>query len=97
MSNEQKQSPLTRQDYWAQFYKDEFAAFKDSGYEGEEWFEYDIQSVVKWLLTLPDVQPDIDRVLDIGCGNALFLVRLARKNLTASFASNTFVSCAGFL
>lgn len=76
-------SELVRQEYWSDFYDNELALFKQSGHEGEEWFEADIRSLVKWISTLPNVEPTRNRVLDVGCGNGLFLIRLARRPIVS--------------
>lgn len=80
------ESALTRQDYWDDFYNNELTTFKESGHEGEEWFETDTRAVVHWITSLPGVNLKEDRILDVGCGNGLFLVRLARKSYFVYFA-----------
>lgn len=76
---QEEQSNLTRQEYWETFYSKELEVFEECGNQGEEWFESETDALTTWIRRLPGIQPDKTKVLDIGCGNGLFLLRLARK------------------
>lgn len=74
------ESELTRRHYWDDFYSSEYQHFKDSGCEGEEWFESETESILDFIMTLVD--PLTASVIDVGCGNGLFLLRLASLGFT---------------
>lgn len=77
--DEEWESQLIRKEYWADVYESELENFNEDGHEGEEWFQQDCTSLAEWIERLPGVQKEMDRVLDVGCGNGLFLIRLASK------------------
>jgi len=70
-------SPLTSEYYWCKAYEKEFAGYRETGDEGEEWFQREVQAILKWLTRLETVTIQ-SSILDVGCGNGLFLVRLAQ-------------------
>ncbi|EAK87580.1 conserved methylase [Cryptosporidium parvum Iowa II] len=71
-------SKLINKNYWEEFYENELDSYNDVGYRGEEWFEDYIDAIVDWVMeTGCEVQSG--RVLDIGCGNGLFLIDLIRN------------------
>ncbi|MBN3324562.1 EFMT2 methyltransferase, partial [Atractosteus spatula] len=77
-------SKLGTKEYWDDAYTRELQNFKDIGDVGEIWFgEESMERVIKWLKK--EKIPHNAAVLDIGTGNGVFLVELAKcgfKNLT---------------
>ncbi|KAJ1450865.1 S-adenosyl-L-methionine-dependent methyltransferase [Pelagophyceae sp. CCMP2097] len=75
---EAPQSQLGRLEYWASVYSRELANFDASEGEdnGVDWFSENVRGkLVKWLAAAECVDKDA-AVLDVGCGNAQFLVEL---------------------
>ncbi|XP_026141737.1 EEF1A lysine methyltransferase 2-like [Carassius auratus] len=77
-------SKLGTKDYWDDAYKRELQTFKDIGDVGEIWFgEESMGRVIRWMET--QNVPENAAILDIGTGNGMFLVELAKhgfSNLT---------------
>ncbi|KAH8582962.1 conserved methylase [Cryptosporidium sp. chipmunk genotype I] len=71
-------SKLINKSYWEEFYENELHSYNDVGYRGEEWFEDYIDAIVDWIMENGS-EAQSGRVLDIGCGNGLFLIDLIRK------------------
>ncbi|XP_050989489.1 EEF1A lysine methyltransferase 2 isoform X1 [Labeo rohita] len=77
-------SKLGTKEYWDDAYKRELEAYKDIGDVGEIWFgEESMDRVIRWM----EAQniPENAAILDIGTGNGMFLVELAKhgfSNLT---------------
>ncbi|XP_063047825.1 EEF1A lysine methyltransferase 2 [Engraulis encrasicolus] len=82
--NDFTSSKLGTKDYWDEAYKRELQTFHDIGDVGEIWFgEESMDRVTRWIET-QNLPNDIS-ILDIGTGNGMFLVELARngfRNLT---------------
>lgn len=77
-------SKLGTKEYWDDAYEKELETFKDIGDVGEIWFgEESMTRVLKWMEKANISQNAA--ILDIGTGNGVFLVELAKhgfKNLT---------------
>lgn len=80
-------SELGTKDYWDHCYQREINNYKNHGDVGEIWFDEDSQiRVINWLLKCDDVEIH-DRLIDLGCGNGMMLIELAREgysNLTGT-------------
>lgn len=72
-------SKLVNRKYWEEFYENELESYKDVGYRGEEWFEEYIDSIVEWIEEVVSDYSFKGRILDVGCGNGLFLVSIFKK------------------
>ncbi|KAI4502354.1 hypothetical protein M0802_002266 [Mischocyttarus mexicanus] len=73
-------SNLGTLDYWEKVYTEELDNFKDHGDVGEIWFGNKVSlNVVKWISTKLNLDTENDQIIDIGCGNGITLVELARK------------------
>ncbi|OII75487.1 methylase [Cryptosporidium ubiquitum] len=71
-------SKLINKSYWEEFYENELKSYNEVGFRGEEWFGDYINPIVGWIVeTGYDVASK--RILDIGCGNGLFLIELIRN------------------
>ncbi|AWP13843.1 putative protein FAM53B-like [Scophthalmus maximus] len=77
-------SKLGTREYWEDAYQKELETFKDIGDVGEIWFgEESMSRVLRWM-DKAEI-PENAAILDIGTGNAAFLVELAKhgyRNLT---------------
>ncbi|XP_017117163.1 EEF1A lysine methyltransferase 2 [Drosophila elegans] len=72
-------SELGTQEYWESSYNREIKNYKSHGDVGEIWFDEDSQQrVIDWLLKQEEITKEA-RVLDLGCGNGMFLVGLANE------------------
>ncbi|KAK6176367.1 hypothetical protein SNE40_014667 [Patella caerulea] len=75
-------SELGTKDYWDNAYERELKNYKEIGDVGEIWFGEDSQDrIIRWL----DRQDDInvtDSILDIGTGNGVMLIELAKCGFT---------------
>jgi len=81
MSEELEHSELGTQEYWDTLYKTEVSNFRSHGDVGEVWFGEDIaEKVVHWM---ERNVPKSSSVLDIGCGNGMLLVDLARTGFSS--------------
>lgn len=74
-------SELGTKEYWETSYTREIKNYKSHGDVGEIWFDEDSQQrIVNWLLKQGEnVDKQSERVLDLGCGNGMFLVALANE------------------
>ncbi|KAF8789409.1 EEF1A lysine methyltransferase 2 like protein [Argiope bruennichi] len=69
---------LGQKEYWDQFYSVELKNFEDHGDIGEIWFrKKNLERIVKWL-EKNKVEKSAP-ILDIGCGNGMTLITLARS------------------
>lgn len=77
-------SELGTKEYWESSYTREIKNYKSHGDVGEIWFDEDSQQrIVDWLLKQEEnVDKQSARVLDLGCGNGMFLVALANEGFT---------------
>ncbi|KAL2727778.1 EEF1A lysine methyltransferase 2 [Vespula maculifrons] len=67
-------------DFWEKVYTEELDNFKDHGDVGEIWFGNRASlNIVKWISTKLNLDMENDRIIDIGCGNGMMLVELAKK------------------
>ncbi|XP_076835128.1 EEF1A lysine methyltransferase 2 [Brachyhypopomus gauderio] len=74
-------SELGTKEYWDNAYRRELETYKDIGDVGEIWFgEGSMNRVIKWM----EKQniPQHAAILDIGTGNGVFLVELAKQGFT---------------
>ncbi|XP_008320632.1 EEF1A lysine methyltransferase 2 [Cynoglossus semilaevis] len=77
LQNDFKTSKLGTKDYWESVYQKELETFKDIGDVGEIWFgEESMSRVLHWMDK--SKIPENAAILDIGTGNAAFLIELAR-------------------
>ncbi|KAH8741318.1 hypothetical protein FG386_000225 [Cryptosporidium ryanae] len=72
-------SELVNRSYWEEFYENELGSYKDVGYRGEEWFEEYIDSIVDWIDEILLEYPTKKRILDVGCGNGMFLISIFKS------------------
>lgn len=73
-------SELGTREYWESFYAQEIVSFEQNGDEGECWFGRALlKRIIAWIRrqTASEKLLITDSVLDIGCGNGLFLLQLA--------------------
>ncbi|XP_049530833.1 EEF1A lysine methyltransferase 2 [Anopheles darlingi] len=79
-------SELGTKDYWESSYSREINNYRDHGDVGEVWFDEDSQNrIITWLARLEDEIRAEDAIIDLGCGNGMMLIELAREgysNLT---------------
>ncbi|XP_068151241.1 EEF1A lysine methyltransferase 2 [Drosophila tropicalis] len=79
MDTELNGSELGTKDYWEKSYTREIKNYKSHGDVGEIWFDEDSQiRIVDWLMEQDQIEQSA-RVLDLGCGNGMFLVALANE------------------
>ncbi|XP_063290008.1 EEF1A lysine methyltransferase 2 [Pelobates fuscus] len=75
--NEFAPSALGTKEHWDAVYSRELKSFQDFGDEGEIWFgEGSMARVVRWLKA--QSIPSTSSILDIGTGNGILLVELAK-------------------
>ncbi|EDW00602.1 EEF1A lysine methyltransferase 2 [Drosophila grimshawi] len=74
-------SELGTKAYWETSYEREIKNYKSHGDVGEIWFDEDSQQrIVDWLLKQQQtLHKQSARVLDLGCGNGMFLIALANE------------------
>ncbi|XP_064632504.1 EEF1A lysine methyltransferase 2-like [Lineus longissimus] len=74
-------SQLGTKEYWDGAYSTELKNFKELGDVGEVWFgEETLARMVRWL-EKSEIPRD-SSILDVGCGNGMFLVELAKEGFT---------------
>ncbi|CRG99377.1 methyltransferase, putative [Plasmodium relictum] len=71
-------SELHKLSYWEEIYRNEKKNYEESSIELGEWFEENCDKIINWIETNFKEQKNIT-VLDIGCGNGLFLHKLYEK------------------
>lgn len=90
-------SELGTKEYWNEAYLVEKKNFNEYGDVGEVWFGEDSAlRIVRWLCSTDLVKQD-DSVIDLGCGNGMLLVELAREgfiNLTGVDYSQNAIDLA---
>ncbi|KAI8118263.1 hypothetical protein FF38_04263 [Lucilia cuprina] len=75
-------SELGTKDYWERAYEREITNYKNNGDVGEIWFDEDSQMrVINWIMKQEDIEDDVS-IIDLGCGNGMLLVELAREGYT---------------
>uniref|UniRef100_A0A0A9WG81 Protein-lysine N-methyltransferase CM83_54793 n=2 Tax=Lygus hesperus TaxID=30085 RepID=A0A0A9WG81_LYGHE len=76
--NELEPSELGTKEYWDNIYERDKNNFEDHGDVGEIWFGEDSElRILRWL-TKNNIPTD-KRIIDLGCGNGMMLVELARE------------------
>ncbi|KDR06587.1 EEF1A lysine methyltransferase 2 [Zootermopsis nevadensis] len=90
-------SEMGMKEYWNEAYLIEKKNFSDYGDVGEIWFGEDSGlRIVRWLCSSALVKKD-DRIIDLGCGNGMLLVEMAREgfiNLTGVDYSQNAIDLA---
>ncbi|XP_017878868.1 EEF1A lysine methyltransferase 2-like isoform X1 [Ceratina calcarata] len=72
-------SDLGTLDYWDRVYAEELDNFKEHGDVGEIWFgRNNTLKVIRWITTQLNLNKD-DKIIDVGCGNGMTLIELAKK------------------
>lgn len=75
-------SELGTKEYWEQAYEREIKNYHNHGDVGEIWFDEDSQiRVINWIMKQDDIEDDV-RIIDLGCGNGMILIELAREGYT---------------
>ncbi|SBT33873.1 methyltransferase, putative [Plasmodium ovale wallikeri] len=73
-------SELDKLNYWEEVYKKEKENHEESNIELEEWFEENCSKIITWIENhFGEEKKKHVAVLDIGCGNGLFLHKLYKK------------------
>ncbi|XP_078080501.1 EEF1A lysine methyltransferase 2 [Mustelus asterias] len=95
-SDEFQPSKLGTKEYWDHAYERELQSFYNSGDVGEIWFgEESMDRIITWM-EMQKIPKDV-ALLDIGTGNGVFLIELAKSgftNLTGIDNSSTAVDLA---
>ncbi|XP_032683728.1 EEF1A lysine methyltransferase 2 isoform X1 [Odontomachus brunneus] len=66
--------------FWENAYAQELDNFRDHGDVGEIWFGAgNSRKVVRWIATKLNLDKENDKIIDVGCGNAMTLVELANE------------------
>ncbi|KAL6446267.1 hypothetical protein ACFW04_001109 [Cataglyphis niger] len=91
-------SNLGTLEFWENAYAQELDNFRDHGDVGEIWFgTANSRKVVRWIITKSGINRESDKIIDVGCGNAMTLVELAKQgfaNLTGVDYSQKAVDLA---
>lgn len=75
-------SELGTKDFWDKSYEREIKNYKSHGDVGEIWFDEDSQiRVINWIMKQDDIKEN-DSFIDLGCGNGMLLIELAREGYT---------------
>ncbi|XP_017486395.1 PREDICTED: protein-lysine N-methyltransferase mettl10 [Rhagoletis zephyria] len=75
-------SELGTKEYWDNSYDREIKNYKNYGDVGEIWFDEDSQiRVINWIMKQDNLSTDI-KIIDMGCGNGMLLIELAREGYT---------------
>ncbi|XP_030386368.1 EEF1A lysine methyltransferase 2 [Scaptodrosophila lebanonensis] len=78
-------SELGTIEYWESSYRREVENYKNHGDVGEIWFDEDSQlRIIGWIMKQVGIAECAPRVLDVGCGNGMFLIELAREGFSYS-------------
>ncbi|KYN98454.1 methyltransferase, putative [Plasmodium reichenowi] len=92
-------SELHKLSYWEEIYVNEKKNYEESNIELEEWFEENCDKIMNWIdnkFSQNEEKKNIT-ILDIGCGNGLFLYKLYEKgfmNLYGFDFSSTAIELA---
>lgn len=79
---ELESSELGTQEYWEKSYETEINNYISHGDVGEIWFDEDSQiRVLNWMLKCDSIS-ESDSIVDLGCGNGMMLIELAREGFT---------------
>ena len=78
--------------YWDAVYENDIENYRNHGDAGDEWFGSKVSAgVLKWISEKFQKNKNVT-ILDLGCGNGLFLIHLAQMeflNLTGIIALGT--------
>ncbi|GLV43864.1 uncharacterized protein CBL_11556 [Carabus blaptoides fortunei] len=73
------ESELGTQEYWDSCYKTQVNNFRNHGDIGDVWFGEDsMDRVCSWIFKNECITKN-SRIIDLGCGNGMFLIELARE------------------
>lgn len=90
-------SELGTQEYWNKRYKMEIKIFRTHGDVGDVWFgEESMDRVFYWMNKNEKITKS-SKIIDLGCGNGLFLIELANdeyKDLTGVDYSEEAIALA---
>ncbi|VWU48883.1 methyltransferase, putative [Hepatocystis sp. ex Piliocolobus tephrosceles] len=89
-------SDLHKLSYWENIYTNEKENYEESNVELEEWFEQNCDKIINYIDKKYMNNKNIT-ILDIGCGNGLFLHKLYKKGFTNLYGfdfSNTAIKLA---
>uniref|UniRef100_A0A182M0T4 Protein-lysine N-methyltransferase n=1 Tax=Anopheles culicifacies TaxID=139723 RepID=A0A182M0T4_9DIPT len=76
-------SELGTKDFWEASYTREIENYRDHGDVGEVWFDEDSQNrIITWIARQEDEIKANDPIIDLGCGNGMMLIELAREGYT---------------
>ncbi|GAB6021285.1 Methyltransferase-like protein 10 [Chamberlinius hualienensis] len=99
--SELQPSSLGTKEYWDRVYTEEYSNYEDHGDCGEIWFgESTVKRVIHWMknsLNHKVIEIDQSSVLDVGCGNGMFLIELQKlgfKSVTGVDYSDNAVKLA---
>ncbi|KAG5343737.1 EFMT2 methyltransferase, partial [Acromyrmex charruanus] len=80
MGEELTSSELGTLEFWENVYAQELDNFHNHGDVGEIWFgAANTRKIVRWIATKLDLNKENDKIIDVGCGNAMTLVELAKE------------------
>lgn len=68
--------------YWENVYQQEKINYEELSVPLEEWFEENCERIVTWIENKFDEKKKDITILDIGCGNGMFLYHLLEKGFT---------------
>lgn len=75
-------SELGTKEYWDSAYSNELKSFEAHGDVGDIWFGEDSAlRIVSWMNT-SDLVNNSDKMVDLGCGNGMLLIELAREGFS---------------
>ncbi|XP_055628013.1 EEF1A lysine methyltransferase 2 [Toxorhynchites rutilus septentrionalis] len=78
--DELESSELGTKEYWESSYDTEIRNYRDHGDVGEVWFDEDSQlRIIRWIEKQEDRISQDASIVDLGCGNGMMLIELARE------------------